>query len=535
MTEPAGAPDRADLAGMREGTGSAELERDQVRGSSLLLLGRVAAMLLTVTTQVVLVRALSKSEFGAFAFALAVASACRVLLSLGQGKALSRHLALYDEQDDHGRLFGTVILTGITIVVMSLILVTGVLMLREPLGATFLDSVDAADVIVVLIFLAPLEAIDEVFLSLFAVFAKPKAIFFRRYLLTPALRLVTVAVVAATGASATYVAAGYVGTSALGIVLYGWLLRRVLRERGLLGKVHRRQLVLPYRVAFSFSLPLMSSELMYLSIETGSVAVLAYYANAAAVAEYRAVFPAARLNQLVFTVFATLYLPLAARLMTRGDIPRLRKRHWNTAMLLAVFSFPVCAMTVPFAPSTTVTLLGEQYADSAVIMAVLAFGYYVNICLGFNLVALQVTGRIRYLLVVNVFVALVNLGMGLLLVQDYGALGVAIANGAVLLLQNLLYQWAVRSELQTSFIAAGYRRGYLVIIAALLALIAVQLLFSPSTVAALLIAAVTSLLVLLATRHLLELDQSFPELLRVPLLRWLLTPKASSKVTTPTS
>jgi O-antigen/teichoic acid export membrane protein len=501
--------------------------RAQTRGSVLLLLGRVAAMLLTVTTQIVLVRALSKSDFGAFAFALAITSGCRVLLSLGQGKSLSRHLAAYDEQSDHARLFGTMILTGLTVIGMSVVVLTALLVMSGSLGRSFLDSAEAVDVLVVLIFLAPVEACDEVFLSIFAVFARARSIFVRRYLLTPGLRLAVVLGVAVGGGGATHLALGYVGTSVVGVVFYAVLLKGVLRERDLLGRVRLREIVLPVREVFSFSLPLLSNELVYLSLNTGSVLVLAWFATASEVADYRAAFPAARLNQFVYTAFATLYLPMATRYFARGQLDRLRADHWQTAMLLAVFTFPVCAMTLPFAPVTTTALLGDRYAEAAGVMAVLSAGYYLSTCFGFNVLALQVAGRVRYLLGVNVVVALVNLGLSLLLVQELGALGVAAANGVMLVLQNLLYQWAVRGELRTTFVDRASRRGYAGILVALAGLALVQLLLDPSLLQALVLAAATSLAVLRANRFLLRLDQTFPEVARIPLIHRLVRSTAA--------
>jgi O-antigen/teichoic acid export membrane protein len=60
------------------------MQRAHIRGSTLLVLGRVLSVLLTTATHIVIVRALSKDEFGGFAYALALAGASQVLLSLGQ-------------------------------------------------------------------------------------------------------------------------------------------------------------------------------------------------------------------------------------------------------------------------------------------------------------------------------------------------------------------------------------------------------------------------------------------------------------------
>ncbi|MEP6665259.1 MAG: hypothetical protein ABJA81_02320, partial [Nocardioidaceae bacterium] len=61
---------------------AAKMGRQHVRGSMLLLLGRVLSLVFTVATQVVIVRALSKADYGVFAYAFTLTASGRILLSL---------------------------------------------------------------------------------------------------------------------------------------------------------------------------------------------------------------------------------------------------------------------------------------------------------------------------------------------------------------------------------------------------------------------------------------------------------------------
>lgn len=501
---------------------AADLGKRQVRGSTLLLAGRLGSMLLTVSTQVILVRALSKTEFGAFAFALAITSACRTVLSLGQGKSLSRHLAFYEERGEHGRMFGAAAIAFATITGTSLVLVCAVLLGRDYLAGTVLGEPSAAEILAILVFLAPLEALDEVLVSWFAVFSKPTWIFFRRYLLAPGLRFVVVLSVLLAGGSAVLIALGYLATTLIGQALYITMLTRLLRHDGLLHHLRPGRIQFPFRDVFGFSIPLLSTELVYLSTHTGSVLLLAKYWGAAEVAEYRAAFPVARLNQFVMTSFMTLYLPTAARIFARGDRAGLRSSYWHTALILAVFSFPVFALTVPFASATTVTLFGQRYADSSVVLVLLSIGYYFSVCLGFNAQTLQVMGRVRYLLWVNVFCAAFNIGLAVLLVPQYGPIGVGVANTAMLVVQNVLNQLAVGRQLGGSFIERRYLRAYGYIAVAALLLVVIGTALDPPLWVALPISALVSIALLRMTRRLLDLAGTFPELLRIPLVSRLI-------------
>ena len=504
------------------GTEVGRMRRSHVRGSALLMSGRILTLLITTATQVVVVRALTKAEFGAFAYALAIAAAGRILLSLGQGRLLSRFMAKYDERGDYDRMFGSMFLAVGTIVVTSTITLGALFVFTDSLIGSTVQDPATMTVVLILVFLAPIEALDQVFVSLFAVFSKPRTIFFRKYLMTPGLRLVVVLALALTGASVTFLAIGYLAAGAVGIVVYLLVFIKVLRERDLLRHLRFRRIVLPFREVFSFSTPMITGELLQLSLVVGGVVILAAHHSAEEVAVYRAVFNPARLNTAVLGAFVPLFLPLAARLFERGDTAGLRHTYWHTGAFVAVLTFPVFALTGPLATELTVLLFGDAYSDSGVVLAILSVGYFFSTALGFNAYTLQVCGRIRFLVGVNVVAAAVNIGVSLLLVERYGAVAIAIATLSTLVVQNLLNQWALRTSIGTSFIDRSCLWAYAVIGLGTAALWTFQALVRPGLVLGLVAAALVSLVVLVVSRNALELRDTFPELRRVPVVRWLL-------------
>ena len=503
-------------SGRAPGPGSAQ--KEQVRGSALLVLGRVLALVIGVATQVILVRTLLKSEFGTFEYALTLAGSARILLSLGQGRLLSRFMATYDEEGDYPRMFGAMILAVGTIVVTSVPFIAALYLFPDTLVAPAVGGDEGVRLVLILVFLAPVEALDQVFVSLFAVFTKPRAIFFRKYLMTPGLRFVVVLALHLTDSDVMFVAVGYLVASLLGILLYVALLVAALRERELHKQFHLREVVLPFRAVFGFSFPLITGELSLLSLKMGGVFVLAHYHSVNEVADYRVVFGSARLNTAITASFATLFLPVIARLFARDDVDELRHSYWHTAAFVAVFTFPIFALTGPLAPATTVALFEQRYAGSAPVLSILAIGYYVNVVLGFNTYTLQVCGRIRFLVLVNLFVAVLNIGLCFVLAPQFAAVGVAGANCIALISQNLLNQWALRGSIGTRFIDRSCWTCYALIVLGALLLWGFQVLVDPGILLSVVAAAVVSLGVFLGSQPALQLSATFPELRRVPLL-----------------
>jgi O-antigen/teichoic acid export membrane protein len=94
--------------------------------------------------------------------------------------------------------------------------------------------------------------------------------------------------------------------------------------------------------------------------------------------------PAAQLNQLACSAFLLLFTPHAARLFARGDRTGVGRLYWQTTVWIAVVSFPIFLLTFALAKPLTLLLFGDRYESSAVLLAILAFGYYFQAALGFN-------------------------------------------------------------------------------------------------------------------------------------------------------
>ena len=185
-----------------------EETRQQIRGSSLLLVGRLLTVLLNFATQVLTVRYLSRPDYGAFAYAISLASLGTSLAVFGMDKSASRFLAIYQEQQDTRRAVGTLTMMTATVAAIGVLLLAGFLALRGVLAAHVIPDPKALTLCLVLAVTAPIMALESLFANAIAVFAGAKAVFFRRYLLGPLLELSVVVALIVRHADATFLAFG---------------------------------------------------------------------------------------------------------------------------------------------------------------------------------------------------------------------------------------------------------------------------------------------------------------------------------------
>lgn len=493
----------------------------QLRGSSLLLVGRILSKGVGFLVQVLTVRYLAKSDYGAFAYALSIVAVGETIATFGLDRAVTRFLPIYHERDEYGKLYGTIFLVFSTIATLGLGMILIFYGLQDFIGQNLIDDQLALALLLILIFLAPVQALDTMLNGLFAVFSKPSAIFFRKYVLGPALKLGVVLLLILGGSGVQFLAAGYLAAGVIAVVIFSVVLFRALQEMGLVAQFSLRGMQFPVREILSFTIPLMTSDLVYVLMGSVDAILLEYFQGTVDVAALRAVQPTAKLNQIVLASFALLFTPAAARMFAKNDAEGINNLYWQNAVWVAVASFPVFALTFSLAQPITVLFFGERYADSAIILALLSFGYYFNAALGQNGLTLKVFGKVRYVMVINIAVAILNVVANLLLIPKYGALGAAVGTFITLMIFNLLKQGGLAMGTGIKLLDPAYYRVYLVIGLGAGGLLLLQLLTNAPWYVSIVLAALVSLAVVVLNRDSLNVEDTFPELLRLPLMPYL--------------
>jgi O-antigen/teichoic acid export membrane protein len=509
-------PEQQVNAPAREGTAES---KKYFRGSLLLLFGRMISICLNLAAQVVMVRYLSRADYGAFAFGLTAINLLSAFLLLGYNDAVSRFTPMYLNDKDYSRVYGLICLAvgsilGVGIAAVLLIyafqgFITGALNL-SPLTIGLL---------LILIFLAPVEALDRLLVALFAVFAGAKGVFFRRHLLGPGLKLLAVLLVVTCRWDVYQLAATYLAAGLVGIGLYLGLLIHVLKKQGLWAYLKLSAVRLPAGRITRFSLPMMGSELALVGRGSLVVLFLETFHTAVAVAAYRAVVPVAMLNKIVSKNFGFLYIPTASKWYGRKEYDKIDDLYWKTAVWIAVLTFPLFLFTFVFSESLVCFLFGEKYAGSGPILSLLALGYFFHAALGFKKHTLKVFGCVKYIMATDAMAILVVVGAGWFLVPRYGALGGAGAVCGANIVHNLLNQLGLKLVTTVRPFNFQYLRIYGWIAGSTIGVGAVEWFWAPNWGIKSLLWGTACVGVLTATRTVLNSRQTFPELLKIPGIR----------------
>lgn len=493
-----------------------------IRGSSLLLSGRLLTLGMTYAAQLLIVRALAKSDYGAWTYALSVITLLESVAALGLDRAITRFTSIYHEQGDHRKLIGSVVLMIGTVAATGALIVAGLNGVGDTLGRLLHINATSLKVLTILVFLVPLDALDMLLTGLSACLGRARAIFFRRHVLGPVLRLVAIALLVALNADIVFLAYGYVAASVVGVLIYLRVMISACRDAGWFANFQFTRIVIPAREIFAFTLPMLAADVAVACTESAGALVLGYFHNLSDVASFTAAVPLAAVNQIVFRNFSLMYTPAASRLFARSDFKGINDLYWRTAVWMAILTFPVFAVTFSTARAMTVFLYGTRYEATARVLSLLALGEYVNVALGFNGLTLRILNRSRYVVTISAASTVVAFALNILLVPKFGAMGAAVATATTMIMHNALKQAGLRVATGISLFDPRYRSSYAAIALCAGALVVIQWLMPKQPFIVLSLAALASVIALQLCKRVMRVAEVFPEVLRVPVLgAWL--------------
>src|SRR4026209_337750 len=149
--------------------GTLHEETGHFRGSTLLVFGKFIGLILDLATQILIVRALSRSEFGAFAFGLSVASLAATIALLGLDKTISRLVPLYEEHGDERRLTGSLVVAFGVVAGVSIAMLFVLVGVQARFGDDIVENELARQLMLILFLLAPVRAFDSLLTACFAI------------------------------------------------------------------------------------------------------------------------------------------------------------------------------------------------------------------------------------------------------------------------------------------------------------------------------------------------------------------------------
>jgi O-antigen/teichoic acid export membrane protein len=132
-----------------------------------------------------------------------------------------------------------------------------------------------------------------------------------------------------------------------------------------------------------------------------------------------------------------------------------------------------------------------------------------------------VLGKVKYVVIINLLAVMINVILNIILIPRYGALGATMGTAGSMFCHNLLKQCGLLKAGVTSFDKQNTSL-YLSFIVATSLLFLTQLFFTDKIYILVPLTIASSFIIIRMSAHKLKIEETFPELMKIPLIRYLL-------------
>lgn len=405
-----------------------------VKGTGIVFAGTILGTLLGFVFRVIVVRYITKSEYGLLSLTLAMLGILSVVSSLGFQDAVPRYVSYAFGEKDYSKIWA-IIKMSIKLVAFLSIALSSMLFFFSPHIAVLFHKPNLAPVIKIMAFVLPLMVLTDLLISILRGFEDVKAMVYFQNILSMGLKIIILGLVILLGLSFKGVLYTYLIGGVLVLIFLIYYARNKIHR--LLPKISNPYPSVTKELVF-FSLLLLSSGIFTILREQSTILLLGYFKPADIVGLYNISLPLAGLIQIPLTAMAFIYLPVASQLYAQGNLKEMKGLYlsitkWTFFLTLPIF---LCMLLTP---KTIIHLLfGAKYTEASIALQLLALGFFIHTFLGPNGMTLISLGKANIILLCSSISTLAGIAVGLVLIPKYGLIGAAISAAISLITVNFL-------------------------------------------------------------------------------------------------
>ncbi len=407
-------------------------------GGGLNLLGALVNQGSLFGITLVLARGLGTADVGVYFQAFAVRSLLQLACLGGMRSALTRYVARYRVDGDHGAVLGTVYLGIGSSLATSLVSSVLLYVLSPALARHFFHDPALLEPLRFVAVSMPTAVLTVAALSATQGFRSMRAFSIVGLIFEPALRLALTGVLLALGLGlrGAMIAMVVAGTAAaLWAVLWLW---RMLRVDGAHPPRYAVREISRY-AAVSWVTSVAAQGLLW-----ADVVILGAFLASDQVGVYQVATRLVTLAALAVNPLNSSFAPRAADLWRRCDLAVLSRTYQATISWMLRISIPAFVALSVF-PKELLRVFGGGFAGGSAVVLIFVWGQLVDSATSTSAVLLNMAGRNVLSMLDGLAVLALNIALNILLIPRWGIEGSAFAWAAALVAIGLLRMFQVRT------------------------------------------------------------------------------------------
>lgn len=470
MTNPEG---RRGQGGARIPPADSAPPGDPGRGSvlgraNITLVGSGVGAALAIVNEVLCARYLGLGAYGIYALALILARVCEGVAIIGLPFATLHYVSIYRDGKDLPRVLGTILASLLAPLVVGVALACATWLLAPTLANEVFGKPAAADFIRAMALAIPFMGLSEILGVITRGFGQAAYYVLVRNLVPPVVFLAGLLVISRAGADPLWIAGAF-ATAYLAAVLAG--LASVVKVAG--PALFRMKPAFPFRELYTYSIPGLVNNLLYLVIATMPILMLGALESARETGIFRASMQIVLPFEMVVVAFNAavghLY-PVLDRNNRREELAALVETITRGMSALAFGLLLVVVLN----RHDLLALMGPGFVEGAGTLLMLAIGSATLCAVGSAGYLLMMSGRQRYETANAVTAAIVSVVLNAILIPAYGSLGAAAATTLACFAVSGLRVTQVRRQLDIGVVRLSMLRTAGIAVATAAVLLAIE-------------------------------------------------------------
>ncbi|MHC1635951.1 MAG: flippase [Candidatus Methanospirareceae archaeon] len=397
------------------------------KGTTIASFGMLLYLLLEFLTRIIVARNSTQSEYGEFSIGFVLLYFFTTASCLGLTGGIPRCIAYFRGKGDDNKV-REVIFSAIQL--SSIASISGFVLffiLSDHLSSLF--HLQNPVVLKIFSLALPFSVAIEILASIFLGFDRVEEKVYFRDILLNVLKVVFVAIAILLSPSFSHIIISYVlATITAALAFMGYATKKM--QIGVKSNITKD--------LFFFSLPLLVTYTLTLTILQIDTLLLGYFKTADIVGLYNAAHPLSQLITIFLVSLVFIYIPIASQLFSKNLVAEMKRSYAIITKWVFSATFPLFLALFLFPDTFLRFFFGSPYTNASLALRILAIGMLIHVFLGPNAATLIVIGKTKLNMVDDLIGAIANVTLNILLIPPFGINGAAIACTISLAVINIL-------------------------------------------------------------------------------------------------
>lgn len=433
-----------------------------VKGAGFIFFGVLFSKALGYIFRLIVAR-MGTAEYGTLTLGFAIFEILASMSTIGLSLGVLRYVSFYKGKEDPQRIKGTILSALKVNIPLSIIVATTLFFASDFIALRIFKIGDLSLIIKIISFAIPLTVTASIFLSVIKAFQKIEYDVYSRSLIENLVKVVLALIlVFALGLGIVGATISYV------LALLSTLIFSIYFLQKKVYPVFRNSIkpIYAYRDLFSYSWPLMFSDIIFLLIAWTDTFMISYLTKEVSnVGVYNAALPTAQLLFVIPNGLIVLFFPVMTDLYAQNKKEEFKSVYQTVTKWVFLANLVLLSLFLVFPKQILGILFGSSYIPGSIVLMILGAGFFYGYLASASNRVLLTLKKTRFVFYITATTAVINIILSFILIPRFGIAGAAASTAISFVI--LGSSWFIFAYLTTKI--NPFQRDYIKIVISALA------------------------------------------------------------------